>query len=173
MGSLIDDLLAFSRISHTEMQLVSINMEALVNSVFYELTTPKDRDRIDFSIASLPVAMSDPTLIRKVWFSLISNAIKFSSKRDRAVIEVGYRQEGEKIIYFVRDNGAGFDMRYADKLFTVFWRLHSDKEFEGKGIGLAIVQRLVHRHGGQVWAESETDKGATFYFTITQKKSRS
>lgn len=164
MGRLIDGLLAFSHISYTEMQMTLIDMENLVKSVFYQLSTPKSRERIDFRVDPLPETISDITLIREVWLNLISNAIKFSSKRDRAVIEVGYLQEG--------DNGVGFEMRYAGKLFTIFWRMHKEKEFEGTGISLAIVQRLIHRHGGEVWAESEVDKGATFYFTLPQKRSR-
>jgi ligand-binding sensor domain-containing protein/signal transduction histidine kinase len=170
MGQLIDDLLSFSHVSRADMQVAPINMEALASSVYYELTTPESRGRIEFQVGKLPEAVGDATLIREVWMNLLSNAIKFSSKRERAEIEVGYRQEGEKVIYTVKDNGAGFDMRYADKLFTVFWRLHSEKEFEGTGVGLAIVQRLVHRHGGKVWADSQVDKGATFFFTIEGAK---
>jgi PAS domain S-box-containing protein len=170
MGQLIDDLLSFSHISHAEMQVAPINMETLVYSVFNELTTPKSRGRIDFHVASLPLAIGDLTLMHQLWMNLLSNAIKFSSKRERAVIEVGYQQDGQRIIYSVRDNGAGFDMQHADNLFTVFWRLHSKKEFEGTGVGLAIVQRLIHRHGGEVWAESQVDKGATFYFTLEPVK---
>jgi PAS domain S-box-containing protein len=169
MGKLIDDLLAFSHISHTEMQSTTIDMENLVKSIFYQLSTPKSRERIDFRVGPLPKILCDTTLIREVWLNLISNAIKFSSKRERAEIEVSHQQEGDNIIYLIRDNGAGFEMQYAGKLFTIFWRLHSDKEFEGTGIGLAIVQRLIHRLGGEVWAESEVDKGATFYFKLLQK----
>jgi PAS domain S-box-containing protein len=171
MGKLIDDLLTFSHISHTEMQLTLINMKDLVTSIFYQLSTPKSRERIDFHVGPLPETMSDLTLIREVWLNLISNAIKFSSKRERALIEVSSLQNGDDTVYLIRDNGAGFDMRYAGKLFTIFWRMHTDKEFEGTGIGLAIVQRLVHRHGGEVWAESEVDKGAVFYFTLPKKRS--
>jgi light-regulated signal transduction histidine kinase (bacteriophytochrome) len=144
-------------------------MEALVYSVFYELTTPESRKRIDFHVATLPSAIGDLTLVHQVWTNLLSNAIKFSSKREQSVIEVSYQQDGQKVIYLVRDNGAGFDMRYADKLFGVFQRLHSDKEFEGTGVGLAVVQRLIHRHGGEVWADGQVDKGATFYFTVPRK----
>ncbi len=172
MGKVIDDLLAFSQISHREMDLMPINMEELAKSSFFQLTTPVSRERIDFRLAPLPSAVSDLTLMREIWLNLLSNAIKFSSKLDRAVIEVGFGEEDDRMVYWVRDNGAGFDMRYADKLFTVFWRLHSDKEFEGTGVGLAVVQRLVHRHGGQVWAEGEVDKGATFYFTLPKKRVR-
>jgi light-regulated signal transduction histidine kinase (bacteriophytochrome) len=169
MSRLIDDLLSFSHISHAEIQVSQIKMEELVYSVYDELTTPEKRARIDFRVGPIPAANGDPTLMHQVWMNLISNAIKFSSRRERAEIEVGYQQDGTKIIYSVRDNGAGFDMRYADKLFGVFQRLHSEKEFEGTGVGLAIVQRLIHRHGGEVWAESQVDRGATFYFTVPQK----
>ncbi len=172
MGRVIDDLLAFSQISHREMDLMPINMDELARAAYYQLTTPVSRERIDFRLAPLPSAISDLTLMREVWINLLSNAIKFSSKVDCAVIEVGFQQDDDRTVYSVRDNGAGFDMRYADKLFTVFWRLHSDKEFEGTGVGLAVVQRLIHRHGGEVWAEGEVDKGATFYFTLPNKRVR-
>ena len=170
MGRLIDDLLAFSHITQVEIQKTPINMEEMVYSVFYQLSTPNSRKRIDFRIGHLPDTLSDATLIREVWLNLISNAIKFSSQREQAVIEVSSLKEGEDTVYYVRDNGVGFEMRYAGKMFTIFWRLHNEKEFKGSGIGLAIVQRLIHRHGGEVWAESEVDKGATFYFTLPQKK---
>jgi signal transduction histidine kinase/ligand-binding sensor domain-containing protein len=166
MGRLIDDLLSFSRTSQAELQASKIQMDTMASSVFQELTTPESRERIEFHVSSLPPAIGDSALIHQVWINFLSNAIKFSSKRDRAVIEVDYQRDGGKIIYSVRDNGAGFDMRYADKLFGVFQRLHSEKEFEGTGVGLAIVQRLIHRHGGKVWAESEVEKGSTFYFTL-------
>lgn len=168
MGQLIDDLLAFSHIGRADIQVSPIDMTTLVYSVYDELTVPEDRTRIDFRVESMPGAVGDPTLVREVWMNLISNAIKFSSKRERAVIDVGCQHKGKDFIYFVRDNGVGFDMQYADKLFTVFWRLHSEREFEGTGVGLAIVQRLVHRHGGKVWAESREDQGATFYFTLSK-----
>jgi PAS domain S-box-containing protein len=169
MGRLINDLVSFSHVSHADMQISPINMQVMPFSVFYELTTPESRERIDFSVAHLPPAIGDPTLIRQVWMNLISNAVKFSSKQKHAVIDVGYKQDDQEIIYSIRDNGAGFNMQYIDKLFGVFQRLHNEKEFEGTGVGLAIVQRLIHRHGGKVWAESQVDKGATFYFTLPQK----
>jgi PAS domain S-box-containing protein len=169
MGQLIDDLLAFSRLNRTQMQAVSIDMAALVTSVFQELTTPADRERLDFRVDSLPPAVGDPAMIRQVWINLLANAVKFSAKRERTIIEVGNQQEGDEAIYYVRDNGAGFDMRYADKLFGVFQRLHSEREFAGTGVGLAIVQRVIHRHGGRVWADSSVNQGATFYFTLPRK----
>ena len=167
MSQLIDDLLSFSRTSRAEIQASQIQMETMVNSVFQELTTLESRMRIEFRVSSLPPAIGDSALMHQVWINLISNAIKFSSKQDRAEIEVDFQRTGQKIIYSIRDNGSGFDMKFADKLFGVFQRLHSEKEFEGTGVGLAIVQRLIHRHGGEVWAESQIGKGATFYFTIS------
>jgi light-regulated signal transduction histidine kinase (bacteriophytochrome) len=118
----------------------------------------------------LPAATGDPVLIRQVWANLISNAIKFSSKRDHAVIRLRGREEPGEYIYSVSDNGAGFDMNYANKLFGVFQRLHNQKEFSGTGVGLAIVQRIIHRHGGRIWAESQPNQGATFYFSLPRER---
>ncbi len=168
MDQLINDLLVFSRLSRAQMQTAPIDMASLVTTLFQELTTPEDRERLDFQLDPLPPALGDPALIRQVWVNLLANAIKFSAKRERAVIEVSGRQDDIENIYFVRDNGAGFDPQYADKLFGVFQRLHSEQEFAGTGVGLAIVQRIIQRHGGRVWAESEPDQGATFYFTLPQ-----
>jgi light-regulated signal transduction histidine kinase (bacteriophytochrome) len=168
MGELIDNLLTFSRLSRVSIRISLIHMGALAQSVFYELTTPEERERIDFLVEPLPVAVGDPNLIRQVWTNLLANALKFSTKRERAIIEVSSRREGGEIIYSVRDNGAGFDMQYADKLFGVFQRLHNEREFAGTGVGLAIIQRVIHRHGGRIWAEGELDRGATFYFTLPQ-----
>lgn len=166
MSALIDDLLAFSRLGRAAMSPRKLDMEELVNSVFQELTTAKSRKRIDFQVDVVPPVMGDTSLLRQVWVNLISNAIKFSSKQKRAVINVhGENAEGE-IVYSVQDNGAGFDMQYTHKLFGVFQRLHSTKEFEGNGVGLALVQRVVLRHGGRVWAEGQIGKGATFYFSL-------
>jgi signal transduction histidine kinase len=166
MGKLIDDLLAFSRIGRAAMQLSPVDMATMARSIFFEETTPETRERIDFHVGPLPTAVGDPTLLRQVWMNLLSNAVKFSSKKDRAVIKVNAGQQGGNTVYSIQDNGAGFDMQYVDKLFGVFQRLHSTKEFEGTGVGLAIVQRIIVRHGGRVWAEGEVAKGTTIYFTI-------
>lgn len=170
MGKLIDDLLSFSRLSRKEIQTTTIDMKALAYSVFAELTTEEQRQRMDLKIGRLPQAKADPALIHQVWMNLISNAIKFSSRRERAIIELGTRRSDDENIYYVRDNGAGFNIQYVDKLFGVFQRLHGEDEFEGTGVGLAIVQRIVQRHGGRVWAEGEEDKGATFYFALPRER---
>jgi PAS domain S-box-containing protein len=173
MGQLIDDLLSFSRLGRKEMYSSKIEMRTLVVSVLNDLLKEEKRERLDIHIAKLPVAKGDSSLIRQVWFNLLSNAIKFTSKKERAVIEVGSRTTKEEFIYYVRDNGAGFDMEYANKLFGVFQRLHSESEFSGTGVGLAIVQRTIRRHGGRVWAEGEVEKGATFYFALPRKENLS
>ncbi|HEX9385746.1 MAG TPA: PAS domain S-box protein [Anaerolineales bacterium] len=170
MGQLIDDLLAFSRLGRKEMFSSNIDMKALAVSVLNELIKEEDREHIDFKIARLPSVKADASLMRQVWMNLLSNAIKFTSKKERAVIEVGSESNKDELIYYVRDTGAGFDMEYANKLFGVFQRLHSESEFEGTGVGLAIVQRIVRRHGGRIWAEGEVDKGATFYFALPRKE---
>jgi PAS domain S-box-containing protein len=170
MGQLIDDLLAFSRLGRKEMYSSNIDMKALVVSVLNELIKEGDRERIDFKIARLPSARADSSLMRQVWVNLLSNALKFTSKKERAVIEVGSKSGTEEVTYYVHDSGAGFDMEYANKLFGVFQRLHSESEFEGTGVGLAIVQRIIRRHDGRVWAEGEIDKGATFYFALPRKE---
>ena len=166
MGKLIDDLLAFSRISRSAVNPSPVDMQTLSRSIYHELTTPTERERIDFHVGALPPALADPTLIRQVWANLLSNAVKYSSKRERARIEVAAGEDGDEVVYTVKDNGAGFDMRYAGKLFGVFQRLHGANEFHGTGVGLAIVQRIIHRHGGRIWAEGEVGAGAKFHFTM-------
>jgi PAS domain S-box-containing protein len=170
MGRLIDDLLSFSRLGRTAMLPSHIDMATMVNSVFYELSTPECRERIDLHIGSVPAAFGDPSLMRQVWANLLSNAIKFTSKVQRAALEVTGEQTDRECIFTVKDNGAGFDMQYVDKLFGVFQRLHSTKEFEGTGVGLALVQRIIRRHGGRVWAEGEIDRGAKFCFALPKKE---
>jgi len=166
MGSLIDDLLAFSRSGKANMELSPIDMAAMSRSIFQEITTESLRNRIDFHLDEMPLAMGDPALIKQVLLNLIGNAIKFSSKRERPVIAIRSERKGDDLIFSISDNGAGFDMKYADKLFGVFQRMHSQDEFEGTGIGLAIVQRIIARHGGKIWAAAEPGKGAAFYFTL-------
>jgi light-regulated signal transduction histidine kinase (bacteriophytochrome) len=170
MGQLIDDLLSFSRLGRKAMYISQIDMKALATLVFNELIKGANQERIDFQITKLPPVNADPSLIRQVWINLLSNAIKFTSRKERAIIKVGTRQSRAEYIYYIRDNGAGFDMEYVDKLFGVFQRLHGESEFEGTGVGLAIVQRIIHRHGGRVWAEGEPEKGATFYFALPRKE---
>ena len=166
MGQLIDALLTFSRLGRTGIQASVINMEALAHSVYNDLSNPEDRKRADIHVAPLPSVMGDYALIQQVWVNLISNAIKFSAKRERILIHISARVDTSEIVYSVQDNGAGFNMFYANKLFGVFQRLHTEQEFPGTGVGLAIVQRIIHRHGGRVWAESVQGEGATFFFTL-------
>jgi PAS domain S-box-containing protein len=165
MGQLIDDLLSFSRLSRARLSLADLDMTSLIAEVWGELTENIER-RPEFLCDGIPPCMGDRTLIRQVLSNLLSNAVKFSSKNDRACIEMGGRRHGNENVYYVRDNGVGFDMQYHDKLFGVFQRLHGADEFEGTGVGLAIVQRIVHRHGGRVWAESKENEGAIFYFSL-------
>jgi len=166
LGELIDNLLQFSRLGRQPLQKVLINMTALAREVYAELSARAPGRLVDFRLSSLPAAPADATLLRQVWVNLLDNALKFTRHRERALIEVGGTLQGGEAIYTVKDNGVGFEMKYAGKLFKVFERLHTPDEFEGTGVGLALVQRLVHRHGGRVWAEAEPDCGATFHFTL-------
>ena len=166
MGCLIDDLLSFSRLNRQLLTKQPVDMEVLVRGVLEEMIPEGQETNIEIVNGNLPAAHGDPSLLRQVWANLLSNAIKYSRHARQARIEIGALAEAQGHVYFVRDNGAGFDMKYADKLFGVFQRLHRADEFEGTGIGLAIVQRVVHRHGGRVWAEAKPNEGATFYFTL-------
>ncbi|MDA3813959.1 MAG: ATP-binding protein, partial [Candidatus Cloacimonetes bacterium] len=169
MGQLIDDLLAFSRLGRATMHFSNIDMKKMVNEVYEEATTPSERKRINFSITELFIANGDPNMFRQVWINLISNALKFSANQKQAVISVTCREEEDKLNYCIKDNGAGFNMKYIDKLFRVFQRLHSEKEYPGTGVGLALVKRIIQRHGGKIWAEGEIGKGAAFYFSLPKK----
>jgi light-regulated signal transduction histidine kinase (bacteriophytochrome) len=166
MGRLIDDLLMFSRLGRMSMQTVAVDMTSLAAEVFDELSSAQDRTRITCRVDTLPTAEGDRALLRQVWVNLLANALKFSAKKPVAVIDVSGRVNGDEVVYTVSDNGAGFDMAYKSKLFGVFQRLHTDYEFSGTGVGLAIVQRIVHRHGGRVWAEAVIDRGAVFSFAL-------
>jgi PAS domain S-box-containing protein len=166
MGALIDDLLAFSRLSRQALTKRLIDMRKLVREVLEDLPVEAGERRIEIQVAELPLCSGDRALLKQVWVNLLSNALKYTRHRESAVIDVGAAEENGETVYFVRDNGTGFDMQYAGKLFGVFQRLHRAEEFEGTGVGLAIVQRVVHRHGGRVWAEAQLDRGATFYFTL-------
>jgi PAS domain S-box-containing protein len=169
MGDLIDDLLQFSRTGRAEMRSSLLNINEMVKEVV-ELTTRDEHDRnIRWDIEPLPEVLADAPLIRQVWINLLSNAVKFSRKNELTIIRIYSIMEDTEIIFCVKDNGAGFDMRYSQKLFGVFQRLHSKDEFEGTGIGLANVQRIIQRHGGRVWAESEPGKGAQFFFSLPKK----
>ncbi|MFZ4520346.1 MAG: ATP-binding protein [Bacteroidales bacterium] len=169
MGQLIDDLLALSRLNRSDLHHTRINMENLAKVVYEELATTEDKRRISFIATKVQPSMGDSVLVRQVIVNLIGNAIKFSSQRDKAEIRLTSEMQLDMVVYCISDNGAGFDMKYADKLFGAFQRLHSVKEFDGTGIGLAIVQRIIHRHGGKVWATGEVDKGASFYFSLPLK----
>jgi PAS domain S-box-containing protein len=166
MGKLIDDLLMFSRLNHLPLSKQTVDTGKLVRGVLEELNSQRDGRRIDLQVADLPPCQADPALLKQVWVNLLSNALKYTGKRDAALVEIGCAMQKGWNAYFVRDNGAGFDMKYAHKLFGVFQRLHRAEDYEGTGVGLAIVQRVIHRHGGRVWAESEVNRGATFHFTL-------
>jgi signal transduction histidine kinase len=169
MGRLIDDLLALSRAGRTEMQTHRVALDEMVRKVRRELAPKEASRRIIWEIAPLPPVEADPVLLRQVWVNLLSNAVKFTAPRPEARIEIGaLPAKDDYVTLFVRDNGVGFDPQYAHKLFGVFQRLHREEDFAGTGIGLATVRRIVERHGGQVWAESEPGRGATFYFTLRQ-----
>jgi len=167
MGLLIDNLLQFSRSGRVEMHRSDCSMNEIVRDVIQFLTLANPDRNIEWNVASLPHVFCDGDMMRIVWMNLLSNAVKFSQTREKALIEIGVKVETEELRFFVKDNGVGFDMQYAEKLFGVFQRLHPIEDFEGTGIGLANVRRIIVRHGGRTWAESEPDKGASFYFSIT------
>ncbi len=166
MNMLIDDLLAFSRMGRTDMKKTTVNIPVIIRDVIKDMAPDiKERD-VEWKIGALPDVYGDTNMLRLVIINLISNAIKYSAPRFRAEIEIGCTEEAEEFIFFVKDNGVGFDMEFVDKLFGVFQRLHPGDEFEGTGIGLANVQRIISRHGGRTWAEGAVGQGAVFYFTI-------
>jgi PAS domain S-box-containing protein len=169
MASLIDDLLTFSRLSRNPLKKRRVDLRGLVVQVIEDLHPETPERPIKWRIGDLPTCQADPVLLHQVYANLIGNALKYTRPHPKPVIEIGSRHLRGQTVYYVRDNGVGFDMRYAGNLFGVFQRLHSEADFEGTGIGLAIVQRIVNRHGGRIWAEAEVDQGATFSFTLAAK----
>ncbi len=168
MGNLIDDLLNFSRLGRKEVKKATVNMDELVNAIVNEI----DKTEVHHAtliINPLHTVSADKAIMTNVWINLISNAIKYSSKKEKPVVNISSEKGENEVVFCVKDNGAGFEMEYADKLFGVFQRLHSAEEFEGTGVGLATAQRIIHKHGGRIWAEAEVGEGATFYFSIPNK----
>ena len=169
MSTLIDALLEFSRFNRQELDKQAVDTSKLVHSALDELGFPWQGRQVEIRIGDLPVSSGDPVLLKQVWINLLSNALKYTNKREKAEIEIGSTKVNGAEAFFVRDNGTGFDMRYADKLFGVFERLHRMEDYEGTGIGLAMVQRIINRHGGRVWANAAIDRGATFTFTLEKE----
>jgi light-regulated signal transduction histidine kinase (bacteriophytochrome) len=172
MGKLIDDLLAFSRMGRREMSISSVNMTQLARTVWEEMRGAIGERAVKVVIDEMPGARADRAMIQVVFTNLLSNALKFTAPRREAAIEIGATPGDRENTYHVRDNGVGFDEQYAHKLFGVFQRLHREEEFPGTGVGLALVQRIIQRHGGRVRAEGKTDEGATFYFTLPRTGDR-
>jgi PAS domain S-box-containing protein len=166
MGHLIDDLLDFSRMGRKELDRTKVDMNALVGHVRQELIAQEANRKIEFTVKPLKEVHGDLSMMRQVWINLISNALKYSRKQDVSRIEIGCKTEDNHTVYYIQDNGVGFDMKYSDKLFGVFQRLHKVEEFDGTGVGLALVHRIISRHGGKIWAEAQVNEGATFFFFI-------
>jgi len=170
MGVMVDDLLNFARLGRVELQRTRVDLAQMVEEVKRQLEPDMQGRSINWEVDALPTVSGDPALLRQVLVNLLSNAVKYTSKEPDAQIKVGSRNGGSEITMFVRDNGAGFEMQYAEKLFRVFQRLHRAEEFEGTGVGLANVRRIIERHGGRIWAEGAPGKGATFYFSLPAKE---
>jgi len=166
MAQLIEDLLEFSRLGRKPLDVTSVDLAALVQAVVQELQQANADRTVAVTVAPLPPAMGDRALLRQVLTNLIGNAFKFTRQRPDARVEIGSRDDNGERVYYVSDNGAGFDMQYASKLFGVFQRLHPAADFEGTGVGLALVQRIILRHGGRVWGKGQVNEGATFQFTL-------
>jgi signal transduction histidine kinase len=164
LGALIEEILEYSRAAQKPLHRTPVDLGKLARSIADEMAGDHPAARVD--VATLPLVEGDATMLHQVLQNLVGNALKFSAGRSAPRVEVGCSREGDEDVFFVRDNGAGFDMRYADKLFGMFQRMHSESQFPGTGVGLAIVKRLIERHGGRIWAESAPEAGATFYFTV-------
>ncbi len=165
-GTLVENLLNFSRLGRAKLTIRNLDMNALVSEARHDLSAEQEGRKITWQVGALPDAQADGILLRLVWQNLLQNALKYSNKRDRAIIEIGAREEDAEKVFWVKDNGVGFEQAYADKLFGVFQRLHRAEDFAGTGIGLANVKRIISRHGGRVWAQGELDRGATFFFSL-------
>jgi light-regulated signal transduction histidine kinase (bacteriophytochrome) len=166
MGQLVDDLLNLARVGRRDLNPQVAGLKSVVDEVIADLKADSQGREIEWKIGALPFVECDPGLIKQVFQNLLSNALKFTRPRERSVIEVGQEDKNGVPVIYVRDNGVGFSMKYVDKLFGVFQRLHRAEDFEGTGVGLATVQRIIQKHGGRIWAEGELDKGASFYFTL-------
>lgn len=166
MGQLIDDILQLSRAGRQEINLTQLDIESIFQNVFNELKQSNEDRNIVLEMEPLPKVYADRTLLQQVISNLLSNSFKFTNTRETAKIKVGFEVGKKEYIYYVKDNGVGFNMKYSDKLFGLFQRLHGQNEFDGTGVGLSIVQRIIRRHGGDVWAEGKVDEGATFYFSL-------
>jgi light-regulated signal transduction histidine kinase (bacteriophytochrome) len=168
MGGMIDDLLNLARLDRRSMDLQMTSLNSLVENLLHDLESETTDRKIDWRVGSLPSVNCDPGLMQQVFANLLSNAVKYTRRRERAVIEIDQSTSNGQLVLFVRDNGAGFNPKYSEKLFGTFQRLHTDEEFEGTGVGLATVQRIVGKHGGRIWDDAETSKGATFYFSLDE-----
>jgi PAS domain S-box-containing protein len=172
MHHLLDDLLTFARVDHEPLQKEEVAPADMVRQVWHELRGEHTDRRVEISIGELPICQADPTQLRQVFVDLLENALKFTRGRAVATIEVDCQESAGEQVYFVRDNGVGFEMQEASKLFGIFERLYLAAEYEGRGVGLTVVQRIIHRHGGRIWAEGAVDQGATFYFTLGDSASK-
>ena len=165
MNALVNDLLEYSKVRKADLKIEVVDVNKIIDVVYVEQT--KGIDKVPFlTKTKLPSIKGDKVLLKQVWQNLISNAIKYSSKKEVIKLEISATQTIDEVIFSIKDNGIGFDMKYAEKLFEVFRRLHTDEEFSGTGVGLSLVHRIIEKHNGKIWAESELDKGSTFYFTI-------
>lgn len=169
MNELLEGLLEFSKVGGKQLQMQQTDMAAMVKDICADLKKTESERNIAFELKELPAAIADPLLIKQVWFNLLSNAVKYTGKKETAKVEVGSYSKDGQVCYFVKDNGSGFDMKYYDKLFGIFQRLHAQSDFKGHGVGLTLVERIVSRHGGKVWAEGIAGEGATFYFSLPEE----